>query len=45
MGNGDDNTPLALFKALQQAFGETIRERRGRPDLERFPISRLHNRS
>ncbi len=33
MGNGDDNTPLALFKALQEAFGETIRERRGSPDL------------
>ena len=33
MGNGGDNTPLALFKALQRAFGETIRERRGRPDL------------
>ncbi|MGC1861972.1 MAG: YkgJ family cysteine cluster protein [Methylocystis sp.] len=33
MGNGDDNTPLALFKALQAAFGETIRERQGRPDL------------
>ena len=33
MGNGDDNTPLALFKALQAAFGETIRERLGRPDL------------
>jgi Fe-S-cluster containining protein len=33
MGNGDENTPLALFKALQEAFGETIRERRGSPDL------------
>ena len=33
MGNGGNNTPLALFKALQRAFGETIRERRGRPDL------------
>ncbi len=33
MGNGDDNTPLALFKALQEAFGETIRDRRRRPDL------------
>ena len=33
MGNGGDKTPLALFKALQRAFGETIRERRGRPDL------------
>ncbi len=35
MGNGDDNTALALFKALQEAFGETIRARRGRPDLVR----------
>ncbi len=33
MGNGDDNTPLALFKALREAFGETIRARRGSPDL------------
>ncbi len=33
MGNGDDNTPLALFKALQEAFGETIRDRRRRRDL------------
>ncbi|MFY9831283.1 MAG: YkgJ family cysteine cluster protein [Methylocystis sp.] len=33
MGNGDDNTPLALFKALQEAFGVTIRDRRRRPDL------------
>lgn len=33
MGNGDDNTPLALFKALQEAFGATIRARRGSPDL------------
>jgi Fe-S-cluster containining protein len=33
MGNSDDNTPLALFKALQQAFGETIRARRGSSDL------------
>ncbi len=33
MENGDDNTPLALFKALREAFGETIRARRGSPDL------------
>jgi Fe-S-cluster containining protein len=33
MGNGDDNSPLALFKALREAFSETIRSRRGSPDL------------
>jgi hypothetical protein len=33
MAPGDDNTPLALFKALQLAFGETIRGSRGRPDF------------
>jgi Fe-S-cluster containining protein len=33
MGNGHDNTPLALFKALREAFGETIRARRGSLDL------------
>ncbi len=33
MATGDDNSPLALFKALQLAFGETIRASRGRPDF------------
>ena len=33
MENGDDNSPLALFKALREAFGETICARRRSSDL------------
>ena len=33
MENGDDSSPLALFKALREAFGETIRARRRSSDL------------
>ena len=36
MGNGDDNTALALFKALQEAFGREDNSRTaGAPDLVR----------
>jgi Fe-S-cluster containining protein len=34
MGN-DDNTPLALFKALRKAFGETILAKRESPEFVR----------
>ena len=33
MENVDDNSPLGLFKALREAFGETIRARRRSSDL------------